>query len=96
MSNNKKTREFNMGLIVPKTIIELAMDHNQALNQSYDGYGLYHTSDDHVLVVDDRGQRYDLDSKTGDVYSSSFVGNQWVWNAEPLLSGKYSLRDQDY
>lgn len=81
MSNNKKSREFNMGLIVPKTIIELTMDHNQALNQSYDGYGLYHTSDDHVLVVDDRGQRYDLNSKTGEVYSASFVGNQWVWNA---------------
>lgn len=85
-----------MGLIVPKTIVELTMDHNQALNQAYDGYGLYHTSDDHVLVVDDRGQRYDLNGQTGDVYSASFVGNQWVWNNKPLLSGKYSLRGQDY
>lgn len=93
--NCKYTRAFNMGLIVPKTIVELAMDHIQALNQAYAGYGLYHTSDDHVLIVDDRGQRYNLDGETGDVYSASFV-DKWVWNDKPLLQGKYSLRAQDY
>ena len=91
-----KKNTFNMGLLAPKTIRDLQMDHIQALNQAYTGYGLYRTSDDHILVVDDRGQRYDLNGQTGEVYSASFVGNQWAWNDEPLLSGKYSFRGQDY
>ena len=96
MQNSKEARKVNMGLLVPKAVVELPMDHNKALNHAYNGYGLYHTSDDHVLVVDDRGQRYDLNGQSGEVYSARFAGNTWAWNNEPLLSGKYSLRAQDY
>ena len=94
--NSKRTRKVNMELLIPRAVVELPMDHNKALNHAYNGYGLYHTSDDHVLVVDDRGQRYDLNGQTGEVYSARFAGDTWAWNAEPLLSGKYSLREQDY
>lgn len=94
--SNKSVKVFNMGLLVQATIRNMVEDHNQALNLDYDRYTWAYTQDDHVLVVDDRGQRYDLNGQTGEVYSACFVMGKWVLNETPLGQGEYSWRDQDY
>lgn len=86
---------FNIALLAATKLRTTSLTSATALNMEVEPCSMIRTQDDHLLVVDLTGHRFDVD-RDGVVHSSRCVGGHYTLKANPLASGAKSKRPQQY